>query len=233
MQRLSPISPSPPSPLPLTLRVLHRCVSTFLFSPSFSPFLFFFLVSFFYLFLWPSQPRCQVSSSLRTRNVNKKRRRTSESKGGVPLHVSSDSNLPNLVSFGKRKKKENKIKLKFPENKITLRRLWSDALDRYRSTFVRYSRLSVFPHFFFFFFSIFLLSLPLSFFLITIARNVLFVATMHNGARAAHVCLFERRNLLIGNAITGRALLLRALFPTAKDLHASFLLGACIWEGEG
>lgn len=56
---------------------------------------------------------------------------------------------------------------------------------------------------------------------------------MHNGARAAHVCLLERRNLLIGNAITARALLLRALFSTAKDLHASFLLGARIWGGEG
>lgn len=31
-------------------------------------------------------------------------------------------------------------------------------------------------------------SLSLSFFLITIARSVLFVPTMHNGARAAHVC---------------------------------------------
>lgn len=82
--------------------------------------------------------------------------------------------------------------MEFPFTEISFDRGWTRWTDiDQRSCDILAS--SVFPHFFFLFiFLLFPLPLPpllsLSFFLITIARSVLFVPTMHNGARAAHVC---------------------------------------------
>lgn len=95
---------------------------------------------------------------------------------------------------------------------------WTDIDQRVRAIF---SPRRCFPIFFFFPFYLPLIPLPRPphipslFFLITIARSVLFVATMHNGARAAHVCL-SSGGILIANRDYRAERLLRVYFQRPR-----------------
>lgn len=98
------------------------------------------------------------------------------------------------------------------------------------NVFVRYSRLVGVSPFFFFPFYLPLIPLPPPppipslFFLITIARSVLFVATMHNGARAAHVCL-SSGGILIANRDYRAERLLRVYFQRPRISTPRFSSG--------
>lgn len=110
-------------------------------------------------------------------------------------------------------------------------------MDRYRSTCsCDILASSVFPHFFFSFLSSSYSSpspppIPSLFFLITIARSVLFVATMHNGARAAHVCL-SSGGILIANRDYRAERLLRVYFQRPRISTPRFSSGRARPPGE-
>lgn len=105
------------------------------------------------------------------------------------------------------------------------------------NVFVRYSRLVGVSPFFFFPFYLPLIPLPPPppipslFFLITIARSVLFVATMHNGARAAHVCL-SSGGILIANRDYRAERLLRVYFQRPRISTPRFSSGRARPPGE-
>lgn len=119
----------------------------------------------------------------------------------------------------KKEKEKNKFKLEFPFTEISRGSTrWTDIDQRIRAIF---SSRRCFPIFFFSFLSSSYSSpsppppIPSLFFLITIARSVLFVATMHNGARAAHVCL-SSGGILIANRDYRAERLLRVYFQRPR-----------------